>query len=137
VILTDTNVISQPLRDDGDGRVIAWLDDNDAVIRIPSFAIAELVYGYERLAFGRRRNVLHDAVFSLLTRYSERIIAFDRPAAEAHGWLVARLERQGAPLPLLDTQIAAIAISRDAAVATRNVRHFAPTGVRVVDPWAG
>jgi predicted nucleic acid-binding protein len=35
----------------------------------------------------------------------------------------------------LDAQIAAICRSRGAALATRNVRDFAGTGVEVLDPW--
>lgn len=136
MIIIDTNVLSQPLREDGERRVIDWLDAHDEQVGIPAQAIAELVYGYEKLEFGRRRTELHDAVFSLLTRYRDRIVPFDRAAAEAHGWLYAKLERQGRVLPFADSQIAAIAISRAASVATRNVKHFAPTGIAVIDPWA-
>jgi predicted nucleic acid-binding protein len=37
---------------------------------------------------------------------------------------------------LRDTLIAGIAVARRAAIATRNVRHFADSKVPVVDPWA-
>ncbi|KPF77933.1 hypothetical protein IP88_05135 [alpha proteobacterium AAP81b] len=135
MILIDTNVLSQPLRDDGERRVVDWLDAHDAEILIPAFAIAELVYGYEVLAFGRRRTELHDAVFALLTRYEDRIVAFDRPAAEAHGWLVAKLKSEGKPMPFVDSQIAAIAIARSTRVATRNIVDFKATGLELIDPW--
>ncbi len=135
MILVDTNVISQPIRENGERKVIDWLDAHDADIFIPAQAIAELVYGYEILAISRRRMELHDAVFAMLTRYRERMIPFDRAAAEAHGWLTARMEKAGTPLPFADSQIAAIAISRAAAVATRNTKDFARTGVEIVNPW--
>lgn len=135
MILLDTNVLSQPLRKDGERRVIDWLDANDAEIVIPAQSIAELVYGYEKLEFSRRRMELHDTVFALLTRYRDRILSFDRAAAEAHGWLVARMERAGTPLPFADSQIAAIAISRAATVATRNTKDFQRAGVALIDPW--
>jgi len=32
--------------------------------------------------------------------------------------------------------IAGIALARRAAIATRNVRHFADLGVSVIDPWS-
>ncbi len=136
MIIVDTNVLSQPLRENGERRVVEWLDTHDLHIRIPAQAIAELVYGYERLEFGRRRSDLHDAVFALLTRYRDRILPFDRAAAEAHGWLYARLQRQGQTLPFADSQIAAIAIARGASVATRNVKDYARTGVELIDPWS-
>jgi toxin FitB len=34
-----------------------------------------------------------------------------------------------------DTQIAGIAVSRGAAIATRNVRHFPGLSVPVINPW--
>lgn len=135
MIVVDTNVISQPLRENGERRVIDWLDANDSDIRIPAQTIAELVYGYEKLEFGRRRTELHDAVFALLTRYRDRILTFDRAAAEAHGWLFAKLEKQGKTPPFADSQIAAIAISRGAKIATRNVADFELSGVELINPW--
>jgi toxin FitB len=42
----------------------------------------------------------------------------------------------GAP-DMADAQIAAIALSRGMAVATRDVRRFEAFGVEPVDPWAG
>lgn len=135
MILVDTNVISQPIRGDGEQRVIDWLDANDAEIIIPTFAIAEMVYGYEVLDWSRHRMELHDTVFALLTRYRSRIVPFDRAAAEAHGWLVAKMKKAGTPLPWIDSQIAAIAIARSASVATRNVKDYQRTGLTVIDPW--
>lgn len=135
MIVVDTNVISQPLREDGERRVIDWLDQHDKDVRIPAQAIAELVYGCEKLEFGRKRTELHNTMFALLTRYRDRILAFDRAAAEAHGWLFARLQRQGKTPPFADSQIAAIAISRGAKVATRNIDDFEPSGVELINPW--
>jgi len=135
MILVDTNVLSQPLRPDGERRVIEWLDANDADVVIPALSVAELVYGYERLAPGRRRAGLQDAVLALLTRYGDRILPFDRAAAEVHGWLVARMDREGHPLPLADSQIAAIAIARKIPIATRNTRDFDRIGIELRNPW--
>ena len=37
----------------------------------------------------------------------------------------------------VDCQIAAIALARGFAVATRNVPDFADMGIEIADPWAG
>jgi predicted nucleic acid-binding protein len=37
----------------------------------------------------------------------------------------------------VDLLIAATAMVHDLAVVTRNVRHFAPTGVELMNPWDG
>lgn len=42
----------------------------------------------------------------------------------------------GRTLPELDALIAATALVHDLTLATRNVRDFAGTGVRLVNPWA-
>ena len=42
----------------------------------------------------------------------------------------------GRPVAPTDCQIAAIARSRDLALATRNAGDFEDIGIKVVDPWA-
>ena len=43
----------------------------------------------------------------------------------------------GCGLPVIDTLIAATAITRDLTLVTRNTRDVAATGVALVDPWQG
>lgn len=43
--------------------------------------------------------------------------------------------RVGRPIDGFDAQIAAIARSRGADLATRNVNDFTDTGLHVIDPW--
>jgi len=50
-------------------------------------------------------------------------------------WVAART-RAGRPVDVRDTQIAGIVLARRAALATRNVRHFADLKLSVVDPWS-
>jgi predicted nucleic acid-binding protein len=44
---------------------------------------------------------------------------------------------KGSPIAALDAQIAAIARSRRAILATRNTTDFEGCGVRLVNPWIG
>ncbi len=39
------------------------------------------------------------------------------------------------PVSQIDAMIASIARSREASVATRNIRDFAECGVESIDPW--
>jgi len=41
----------------------------------------------------------------------------------------------GRPISQFDAQIAAIAVSRGASIATRNIADFADTGALIVNPW--
>ena len=60
---------------------------------------------------------------------------FDRSAAEAAAGLAAERQQNGRTLDMRDTQIANIVIARRAALATRNVKHFADLTAEVVNPW--
>jgi predicted nucleic acid-binding protein len=65
----------------------------------------------------------------------ERVLDFDRSAAEAAAGLAAERKRNGRTVDMRDTQIAGIVIARRATLATRNVRHFADLTAEVVNPW--
>lgn len=58
------------------------------------------------------------------------MLPFDLPAARILGTF-------GVPehAPLDDALIAAIARAAEMTIATRDVRHFEPLGVRWIDPW--
>ena len=60
---------------------------------------------------------------------------FDRRAAEAAARIAAERRRAGRALEIRDLQIAGIAAARNAALATRNLRHFEGSSLELVDPW--
>lgn len=135
MILIDTNVLSQPMRANGEARVNQWLRNNFDQVGIPTLAVAEIVYGIELIDDFDRRIQLTNALAVMKQRFEDRFVPFDMAAAEAHGWLRARMKRLGTVLPELDGQIAAVAISRNAKLATRNMRDFERTGLELIDPW--
>ena len=67
--------------------------------------------------------------------FAGRILSFDQPAAQAYAEIAAARRRAGRPIARRDAQIAAIARSRDAGVATRNLADFADCGIGLIDPW--
>jgi predicted nucleic acid-binding protein len=69
--------------------------------------------------------------------FAGRILPFDDQAARAFSRIAAKRRSSGRPIGDLDAQIVAIAFSRGAAVATRDVRGFEGCGVTVLNPWAG
>jgi predicted nucleic acid-binding protein len=71
----------------------------------------------------------------LVEDLEERVLDFDRSAAEAAAGLAAERQQNGRTLDMRDTQIANIVIARRAALATRNVKHFADLTAEVVNPW--
>ena len=71
-----------------------------------------------------------DAIAIRIFMNRNAILPFDMEAARIWGRLAAKLGHSGS-----DMMIAAIALSRDATVVTRNVRDFQPTGCRVENPF--
>jgi predicted nucleic acid-binding protein len=69
--------------------------------------------------------------------FDERILPFDSDAAREFSKIVAARRGLGRPISQPDAQIAAIARSRGAAVATRNTEDFEDCGIRVLNPWLG
>jgi predicted nucleic acid-binding protein len=62
-------------------------------------------------------------------------LPFDSAAAREYAEIAAARRRAGRPISEADARIAAIARSRGAALATRNVQDFAGCELQVIDPW--
>lgn len=137
MIVLDTNVISELVRDRPDPGVLAWVDARPvADLHLTSVTVAELLYGVERLPPGRRRAGLGAAVGDLVTvDFAGRVLPFDTAAAVAYAQVVAERDRAGRPIGMADAMIAAVALEAGAVLATRNVKDFAGVGIDLVDPW--
>jgi predicted nucleic acid-binding protein len=135
-LLLDTNVVSELRKDDRriDPAVAAWARTQDLAAHwLSCITVMELAIGIRRKAArdpeqGRVLGAWLDN--SVLTSFRTRILPIDLRVALAAADLHARQ-----PRPERDALIAATAIVHGLAVATRNVVHFEPLGVRVVNPW--
>jgi toxin FitB len=67
----------------------------------------------------------------LYVTYADSILPFDEETA--HVWGRLRVPNPENPL---DKQIAATALINDLTVVTRNTDYFAPTGARLLNPFA-
>jgi predicted nucleic acid-binding protein len=135
VILLDTNVLSELVKPQPDPRVVNWTRRTAAALAVPTIAVAEMAFGIEKLVEGRRRDELLDALRRLVSEFADRLLDFNVSAAWAYGRILAGARRAGRPMALPDALIAAIAQANGCALATRNVKDFAATGVELVDPW--
>ncbi|SOJ54191.1 Toxin FitB [Mycobacterium simulans] len=137
MILLDTNVLSALMRDVPDPAVVEWLDNQPAEsIWTTSITVFEVRLGIDLLEPGRRRKQLNAGFSQLLADdLNDRVQPFDQMAALAAGIIAAGHQRVGRIVEIRDVQIAGIANSRHATVATRNTRHFEGTGVELVNPW--
>jgi predicted nucleic acid-binding protein len=104
---------------------------------LTAVTVYELRYGVEALPEGRRRDELDRAINRALTDdFGGRVLPLDEAAAAIAASLAVSRKRQGRPIEIRDTLIAGIVLSRQAELATRNIRHFRDLDVSVVDPFA-
>jgi toxin FitB len=137
VIILDTNVLSELMRLRPERVVFDWVARQPAASLYSStITQAEILYGLARMPTGRRRNDLLTQYRAMMAEdFAGRLLPFDEPAAEAYGPLMASQQRAGRSVAAHDVQIASIALSRGAAVATRNITHFQGCGVELINPW--
>ena len=135
MILADSNVLSETSKTDPDRKVAGWIAAHLAQLYLPTPALSELRYGCEKLPQSAKRRDLEVWLADFLLLFEDRILPFDKAAAEAHGVLRARLKEIGKPCSPTDSYIAAMALALDCPVATRNTDDFQWTGVTILNPW--
>jgi predicted nucleic acid-binding protein len=137
ITILDTNVISEPMQPSPSATVLDWwARQQSSALFITTVTVAEILYGIELLPQGKRRAALLAGAERMFDKVlAGRILPFDEDAARAFPEIAVRRRSQGRPLGALDAQIAAIARSRDAILATRNTADFEGCGVRLVNPW--
>ena len=136
--LLDTNVISELVARQPNETVVAWLRDIPPdEVYLSALTIGEIKRGIEKLPadWRRRRELTRWLEEELLVRFRGRIVDLDAVVMLEWGQLVAGLEAQGRRLPLMDSLIAVQAIYHRHALVTRNVKDFAGTGARLLNPW--
>ena len=135
MFLIDTDVLSALRRSERNPRIAEWVAEQGATdLYLSVLSVGEIERGIQQQ---RRRNppfarALATWLDRVLSFYGERILAIDLATARRWGQLSATLGHEGANL-----LIAATALENGLTVVTRNVRHFQPTGVAVLDPSNG
>ncbi|QYN37973.1 PIN domain-containing protein [Pseudonocardia sp. DSM 110487] len=127
----DTDIISATIKPTPPLHLIRRLATVPAADQFTtSITVAELVYGARRLG----RDALTARVEAVV-RGAQAVLPFDTTAARRFGELKAELERCGERLAEPDLRIAAIVVSRELTLVTRNVRHFRRVPGLVVENW--
>lgn len=134
-IVLDTNVISESLKSRSDERVVRYLKPRGKSTWLTAITRAELLYGVRALPDGERKSSLIGGIDRILRAYESRTLPFDSPAADIFADLKVETSSKGRDLSMADLQIAAICVANNLVLATRNVRDFEETGVRIVNPW--
>lgn len=115
------------------------MDAHSASLFLSVVTIAEIEDGIAKLRREkavRRSKDLAQWLDALLHLYGDRILAFDTPIARVAGELSDRARGQGHAPGFADIIIAATARQHALTILSRNLRHFQPLGVPVLDPFS-
>lgn len=132
--LVDANVLSEPTRSAPNPAVVDWLRRHERRLVVDPIIIGELRFGLLVLPRGKQRTSLERWFDAGVRRL--HCLTWDVATGERWAQLLADLRRLGRAMPIKDSLIAATALTHGIAVATRNVKDFAPTGLEVVNPFA-
>jgi len=137
MIVLDTNVVSEPMKPNGNPAVQAWLDQQVVeTLYLTATSLSELLVGIKMLPDGKRKKGLDAALSELMVAlFGSRILPFDQQAAMAYAPLVEHARASGRHISMADAQIAAIAAIHGFTVATRDTEPFVAAGVPVINPW--
>jgi predicted nucleic acid-binding protein len=132
--LIDTDVLLALRIPDRNPEVVGWVSAQRAAdLYLSVVTVGEIERGIarERARSPGFADRLGGWLDNLVRLYSERILPVDTSVARRWGHLTGRHGRGSA-----DLFIAATALEHGLTIVTRNVRHFEPTGVAVLDPSA-
>lgn len=137
VYLVDTDVISEARKGDrsnaGVRAFFSRASQDGAELYLSAITVGELRQGVERIRHRgdtSQAKRLEDWLLRVTSAYADRILPLDEETA--HVWGRLRVPHPENPL---DKQIAATALIHDLVVVSRDVGHYAPTGVRVENPF--
>ncbi len=137
MIILDTNVIAELMREVPDPKVASWIRGIDTQnLALTVIAISEILRGIKQLPKGKRRQRLEQSFKEFIQKgFSGRIFPFDQAAAYVYGGIAAGREKAGLSVDPVDLMIASIAKNLQASIATRNIKDFEGCGITLINPW--
>lgn len=131
MILLDTMVVSELRKARPNARVVRWMRGLPVTgVYLSVVTLGEIERGIAKSHDDEFAAALARWLDDLMHSYGDRVLPVTPEIARRWGRWSAELGHDGA-----DLLIAATAASHGLTVATRNLRHFAPTGVAAIDPF--
>ena len=138
MILLDSNVLSEFMRPQPSAGVVSWLDEQPtSEVYTSAVSRAEIELGLMLMPTGQRQETLSQAARAMFDEdFNGRCLPFDEHAARQYARIVSARTRAGRPISVEDAQIAAIALTRQMPLATRNTTDFdLIDGLEIINPW--
>ena len=134
--LLDTNVISEARKKQPDANVQAWLSRQPLYTQhISAITFGELLQGAKRARTKTQRTDLLAWIERLEQRFDRRVLPIDAAVMRTWSEVTARAIQTGQTTPLLDSLIAATALTHHLTLVTRNTDDVQALGVKVLNPW--
>ena len=138
-LLLDTCVISEYLKKNPNQFVIDWIDEqniNDLFISVVS--IAEIKKGMFKIqnVQPQRAQKIAQWLLRLEQQFLGRILAVDNEMLMKWAEINGKSEATGKTLAIMDSLLAATAITYSMTVVTRNIDDFKFIAVPVINPWS-
>ena len=139
MILLDTNVVSEPLRQAPDIRVVEWIDAQAlGTLFLSAITVVERRAGVALRPAGKRRAGLQESLETrVLPLFAGRVLPFHLGCIQAYADLMAKAPASGLAVASADGYIAAIAAANGLSIATRDAGPFEAAGAKVINPWLG
>jgi tRNA(fMet)-specific endonuclease VapC len=132
--LLDSHILSEPARLQPEAKVLQAFADHDGEYATAAIVWHELRYGCELLPASKRKKQL-TAYLDLLLANGLTVLPFDQAAADWFAKERARLQSLGKPCAYADGEIAAIAVSQNLTLVTRNTKDFVNFQQLMVENW--
>ncbi len=135
--LIDTCCISELVKKKPNPNVVKWFADQDELsMYLSVITFGELRKGIEKLPDSKKKKELIRWIKEELTqRFKNRVLSIDMEEVNKWGEILATAEKNGKPLPAIDSLIAVTAQVHNLSVVTRNTQDMEGSGVEVINPW--
>jgi predicted nucleic acid-binding protein len=134
--LLDTCCLSELFKTAPHRGVVEWISAQPLEeLFLSVITLGEIQKGIDRLPESAKSRRLRRQFEDFMEVYEDRVLTLDRDVLLRWGLLCGKAEAKRHPLPILDSLIAATALTRGMEVVTRNVEDMERSGVKLVNPW--
>ncbi|MDZ4287847.1 MAG: type II toxin-antitoxin system VapC family toxin [Prosthecobacter sp.] len=132
--LLNTNVICEATAKRPDPHVLAWTEAHAHECCLSCVSLGEVWKGIHLLPEGKRKQAITRWADGIENDFADRVLDLDKAVLKIWGKLYAKHEAKGYNMGILDSLLAATALTHDLTVATRNTGDF-PKDVKTLNPW--
>lgn len=134
--LLDTNVISEQTKPHPNSGVLEWLEDHGVgETYLSVITLGEIEQGILLLGNTKRARAYRAWLEKLEREFDGHVLNVDRAVERTWAQITARALRVGKTLGYADSLIAAIGVTHQLSIVTRNTEDFVSVTNNLINPW--